>query len=264
MGQYVEAGGLKTWVDSWGSGSPLLLLHGGMVSNQTWDPMVPALAERFNVLAPERRGHGHTPDVEGPYTYALMADDTIALLEEVVGGPANLVGWSDGGNIALMVAAKRPDLVTKLVVISANFNAEGTDPELLKGLEESRADGPEVAFMRSLYEAASPDGPEHWPVVFEKIKRMDVEYDPPITVEDLGRIASPTLVMASDDDIVLLEHTIELYRSIPNSQLAIVPGTSHVLVMEKPVEIDQLILDFLQKDAAPTMWPVRRAAQRSS
>jgi pimeloyl-ACP methyl ester carboxylesterase len=96
--------------------------------------------------------------------------------------------------------------------------------------------------------------------VFEKIKRMALDYDPPITVEDLGKIRSPTLVMASDDDIVTMEHTVEMYRSISTSQLAIVPGTSHVLIMEKPDEVNRLILEFLRKDAQPTRWPVRRAA----
>jgi pimeloyl-ACP methyl ester carboxylesterase len=259
MGEYVEVGGLKTWLDSWGSGPPLVLLHGGLVTNATWGQMAPGLAEHFRVLAPERRGHGHTPDVEGPFTYALMAEDTIAFLEEVVGGPAHLVGWSDGGNIGLIVAFKRPDLVTKLVPISANFNAEGTEAEILEGFEEASGEGAEFAFMRGLYEEASPDGPGHWPIVFEKIKRMGLDYDPPITVEDLGKITSPTLVMASDDDIVTMEHTVEMYRSIPNSQLAIVPGTSHVLVMEKPDEVNRLILEFLRKDAQPTRWPVRRA-----
>lgn len=258
MGEYVEAGGIKMWVDSWGTGPQVVLLHGGMVTNATWDPMVPGLAEHFHVLAPERRGHGRTADVEGPFTYALMADDMISFLDEVVGGPASLVGWSDGGHIGLRVAVKRPDLVTKLVAISAHFDTTAADPGMNEALAASTGEEPENAFLRDMYEATSLDGPGHWPIFFEKCKQMILEEDQTITAEERGRITSPTLIMASDDDLIRLEHTIELYRSIPNSQLAIVPGTSHVLVMEKPAEIDRLILDFLQKDAAPTMWPIRR------
>jgi pimeloyl-ACP methyl ester carboxylesterase len=260
MGEYVDVDGVKTWFDSWGSGPPLVLLHGDWATNATWEPTAPAIAEHFHVLAPERRGHGHTPDVEGPFTYALFAQDTIGFIEAVVGGPAHLVGWSGGGNVALMVAARRPDLVNKLVAISANFdNASATDPELVEGLRSTPSDAPTFAFIRSLYESVAPDGPEHWPVVFEKVKEMAVDYEPPIDPKELGRITAPTLVLSSDDDIVRLEHTIELYRSIPNAQLAIMPGTSHALPMEKPDAVNGLILDFLTNDPSPTMMPIRRA-----
>ncbi len=222
--------------------------------------MVPALAERFRVLAPERRGHGHTPDVDGELTYWLLADDTIAFLEAVAEGPVNLVGWSGGGNVALIVASKRPDLVAKIVVISASLdNASAVEPASEESLRSMTADGSEAAFMRAMYESVSPDGSDHWPVVFEKIKRMILEHDPPITPDDLGRIGTPALIMAADDDIVRLEHTVKIYRGIPDAQLAIVPGTSHMLVMEKPGVVNDLVLAFLQNDAAPTMMPIRRA-----
>jgi pimeloyl-ACP methyl ester carboxylesterase len=260
MGEYVDVGGVKTWFDSWGSGPPLILLHGGLVTNATWEPTAPAIAEHFHILGPERRGHGHTPDVDGPFTYGLFAHDTIRFIEEVVGGPAHLVGWSDGGNVALTVAIQRPDLVNKLVPISANFdNVTASDPEVVEAFSSMRADGPEVAYLRSLYEAVTPDGPQHWPVVFEKIKQMGLEYEPAIDPKELGEITAPTLVVASDDDIVRLEHTIELYRSVPNAQLAIVPGTSHMLIMEKPEAVTGLILDFLTNDPSPTVMPIRRA-----
>ena len=258
MGEYVEAGGLKTWFDSWGSGPPLVLMHGGLVTNETWEPLVPILADQYRVLAPERRGHGHTADVEGPITYELMAEDTIAFLDQVVGERAALVGWSDGGNVGLIVAMKRPDLVSKLVPISANFDASGAVAEMTESAPGMTADGPDLAFPRSLYEASSPDGPEHWPVVFEKLKRMILS-EPHIDPKELGTIEAPTLVIASDDDVIRWDHTIELYQSIPNAQLAIVPGTSHFLIMEKPDVVGRLILDFLSTEPAPTMMPIRRA-----
>jgi pimeloyl-ACP methyl ester carboxylesterase len=223
MGTYVEIDGLNTWYDEQGSGEPLVLLHGGLCTNETWGAQIPVFAERFRVLAPERRGHGHTADVEGPWTYAAMATDTVGFLDEVVlDAPAHLVGWSDGGIVGLLVAIARPDLVA------------------------------------SLYEQHSPDGAGHWPVVFGKFIEM-VQREPHIPTGDLARIASPTLVLVGDDDLVSLEHTVALFRAVPDAELAVIPGTSHAVVMEKPEIVNRLVLDFLEKEPVPTMLPLRRA-----
>jgi pimeloyl-ACP methyl ester carboxylesterase len=109
-----------------------------------------------------------------------------------------------------------------------------------------------------LYAASSPDGAEHWPVAFTKIAAM-INEGPGITPDELARIDAPTLVVAADDDIATLEHTIAIYRGIPHSELAIVPGTSHALVFEKADVVNTAILDFLEKDPVPLMMPFRRA-----
>src|SRR4051812_4375455 len=125
MAQYVQTGSVNTWYDERGDGAPLVLLHGGLVDARWFAPNLEPLAERFHVYLPERRGHGHTADVQGPITYQLMADDTIAFLDQVVGGPADLVGHSDGAFIALLVAIQRPDLIDRLVMISGGFDKSG-------------------------------------------------------------------------------------------------------------------------------------------
>jgi len=117
--------------------------------------------------------------------------------------------------------------------------------------------------FRAMYEAASPDGPEHWPMVVGKLVEL-YRTEPDISIEDLGRISAPTLVLVGDDDIVPLEHTLELYRAIPNSELAVVPGTSHAHFMEKPSLVNRLVLDFLDNDPVPTMMPMRRATAPDS
>jgi pimeloyl-ACP methyl ester carboxylesterase len=257
MGTHIEIGGLKTWYDEDGSGEPLVLLHGGLVSNEMWGAQMPEFAKQFRVLAPERRGHGHTPDVAGPLSYDDMATDTIGFLEAVVDGPAHLVGWSDGGIIGLIVAMHRPDLVRKLVAISANFDTTGIPEEIQAQLLSVPPDSEDFAMVRSMYEAVSPDGPEHWPVLFAKFIEM-ASREPHIPPSDLNRIEAPVLVLAGDDDLASLEHTIELFRSIPNAELAIVPGTSHFLTMEKPDVVNRLILDFIENDPTPEMMPIRR------
>jgi pimeloyl-ACP methyl ester carboxylesterase len=191
-----------------------------------------------------------------------MASDTIDFLTTVVGSSAHLVGWSDGGIVALLVAIARPDLVRKIVVTGANFKPP---PEIgmAEGLDELSADAPEMGMFRAMYEAASPDGVEHWPIVVGKLLEM-YRAEPDIPIEDLGRISAPTLVLVGDDDFMTLEHTVELYRAIPNSELAVVPGTSHAHFMEKPSLINRIVLDFLDNDPVPTMLPVRRATAPGS
>src|SRR5439155_17097126 len=132
-----------------------------------------------------------------------------------------LLGWSDGGIIGLLVAIRRPDLVHKLVVVGANYDTQGLVGAAEEMFAEMDPAGDEVALFRSLYEAHSPDGADHWPVFFAKFRAMATS-EPHIPVEDLSRISSPTLVLVGDDDIVSLEHTVDLFQAIPNAELAVV------------------------------------------
>lgn len=262
MGEYIELPGVKTWYEAEGQGDPVLLMHGGFCTNETWGPQRADFAAKHQVFLPERRAHGHTPDVEGRLSYHDMAQDTIDFLTTVVGSPAHLVGWSDGGIVALLVAIARPDLVRKIAVTGANFKPP---PEIgmAEGLDELSADAPEMGMFRAMYEAASPDGAEHWPIVVGKLVEM-YRAEPDIPIEDLGRISAPTLVLVGDDDFITVEHTLELYRAIPNSELAVVPGTSHAHFMEKPSLVNRIVLDFLDNDPVQTMLPVRRATASGS
>jgi pimeloyl-ACP methyl ester carboxylesterase len=257
MGDYVELPGVRTWYETEGLGDPLLLLHGGFCTNETWGAQRADLAAKYRLFLPERRGHGHTPDVEGPLSYQDMADDTAAFLDSVVGGPAHFVGWSDGGIVALLVAIARPDLVRKLVVIGANFLPAQecwVEPAML---DDMTPDSSDLMFFREMYEAAAPDA-SHWSVVARKIVDM-WRTEPRLSTQDLAGISAPTLVLVGDDDMMTLEHTISLYRAIPNSQLAIVPGTSHLVPLEKPGQVNHLILDHLANEPIETLFPVRRA-----
>jgi len=255
---YVDANGVHTYYEEHGSGDPLLLLHGGLADASGFALQTPAFAERYRVVVPDRRGHGRTPDVDGPITYDVMADDTIALMDDLGTGPAHLVGWSDGGDVGLLVAIKRPDLVRKLVVMGANFSAAGLTPEAAAAFEPETPTTI-VPVMRDMWKEAAVD-PERFDVVFEKMQHC--WFDFAIPPADLARIAAPTLVMAGDDDIARFEHTIELYETIPDAQLAVIPGASHVAPIEKPELVNQLVLDFLSAEGpVTTMMPLRRREQ---
>jgi pimeloyl-ACP methyl ester carboxylesterase len=142
--------------------------------------------------------------------------------------------------------------VDRLVLISGNFHHDGLVAEL--DLDELAAND----YLAAAYGQISPDGRDHFPVVEAKILRMATT-EPTLMVADLAQVAARTLVMAGDDDMVSAEHTLLLYRSIADSELAIVPGTSHALIIEKPDLCNRIILDFLTKDPAATFMPIRRA-----
>lgn len=255
MGDYVDANGVHTYYEEHGSGEPLLLLHGGLSSADDMGMQTPALAERYRVVLPERRAHGRTPDVDGPITYELMADDTIAFMEALGTGPAHLVGWSDGGNVALLVAIRRPDLVRTLVTMGSNFTAAGLTPA---GMAAFEPDSPLIPILRDDWSMLSPDGPDHFPVVLEKMRACWFE-DYEISRDDLAGIGASTLVMVGDDDITRWGETIGLLETIPNAQLAVVPGASHLAPVEKPDLVNRLVLDFLAAEGPPaTLMPLRR------
>ncbi|HEX6652300.1 MAG TPA: alpha/beta hydrolase [Thermoleophilaceae bacterium] len=254
MGDYVQLREVRAWYEDVGEGEPLVLLHGGHTDARFFEHNIGALAEHFHVYTPERRGHGHTPDTSGPFSYDLMADETIAFLETVVGGRAHLFGHSDGAFVATLVAMRRPELAGDLVLVSGGFNKNG-----LIGADEEYDIDELVAFMGPAYAEVSPDGEEHFRVVAQKTVDMAAD-EPALEQAELQAISSRTLVMFGDDDLVTLEHAVAMYEGIPNAEFAIVPGTSHFLLQEKPVLCDAIVLDFLTREPVPTIAPIRRAA----
>jgi pimeloyl-ACP methyl ester carboxylesterase len=244
------------WWAEQGAGEPLVLLHGGLADARFFSGNVPALAERFRVYTPDARGHGHTPDVPGPITPELLVQDTVAFLTAVVGGPAHLAGHSLGGATALAVALRYPGLVRRLILISASIRPPAPDSPW-PGLADL------VRFLGPGYGEVSPDGQDHFPVVASKIVTM-LAGGPALAQAELGGISSRTLLMAGDEDAVSLDDTLVLYNGIPDAELAIVPGTSHFLLREKPALCNAIMLDFLTGPSVPAVPPVRRAGARRS
>ncbi len=252
---HVETNGVPTWYATYGEGEPLVAFHPGLVDARALQPHPQsALADHFRVYTPERRGHGHTPDVAGPYLFEQLADDAAAFIETVIGAPAHLVGVSDGGIVALLVAQRRPDLARRLAVIAAPARWQGWIPEAID------PDNEPPDFMREMYGEVSPDGIEHFSTVVGKAAEMHL-VGPSLNAAELAQIQSRTLIMIADDDEVVLEHAIDVYRSIPQAELAVVPGTSHGLVVEKPELCESILIDFLTTDPVVTLAPIRRRAQ---
>lgn len=245
MSQYTQLGAVHTWWDVHGEGEPLLLLHPGGADSRAYDSNLPGLSRRLRTYRFDRRGAGRTPDVEGPISFEIMAEDTITFIETVVGEPVHLLGHSAGAPVGILVAQERPDLVRRLVYSEAPFHVDGWLPGVLDPLP---ADAHE--FLSGLYAEVSPDGREHWPVVWKKLDRAHHE-GPTLTTEDLAMIAMPTLLMYADNDgEVEVDHIHAMHRALPDAQLAIVPGTGHGLLADKPELCNWMINDFLLAEAA--------------
>lgn len=252
-----ELPGISMWYDERGQGDPCVLLHpgGAGVDSRALAPTVDALSQVFRAYTPEQRAHGRTPDVDGPVSYELMAQDTIMFIEGVISQPVYLLGVSDGAVVALMVARRRPDLVRRLVFAAGVFHHDGW--------EEGVLDGEPPEFLKQSYGEISPDGIGHYDVVVAKLAAMHAR-EPRLTRTDLHQITPRTLVIVGDDDQVRLEHAIEMYRHLPDAELAVVPGTSHGLLVEKPGLCNLIIAEFMTKDPVHTFAPIRRAANPAS
>ncbi|CAM3393730.1 alpha/beta fold hydrolase [Kibdelosporangium persicum] len=245
MSDYVTVNGVRSWYDVRGDGEPLVLLHGGFSDSRDFDGNLLNLAGGFRIHLLDRRGHGRTPDVEGPVSIDMLVDDVAAFLEEVVGGPAHVAGYSTGGYVALALALRRPELVRKLVLVSTAYDKDGW-----MFLPQPDAQLPPELVDR--YAEVSPDGRDHMPVVVRKFAEMEAGE----TLDPAG-VASPTLILLADDDMIHLRHIVDMYEAIPQAQLGIVPATSHLLFWEKPELVTRLVEDFLTTEPAPIM-PVRR------
>jgi pimeloyl-ACP methyl ester carboxylesterase len=254
----IDAAGVQTYYEDYGRGDPVVFLHGGLESSADWTPYDEALSASYRVLLPDRRGHGRTPDVDGPYTYEAMAVETVALLEQLAGAPARLVGYSDGGNVGLLVARDRPDLVRSLVTIGSNFDVDGLAPEFVARLQHPDPTSPRLAPIRASYEASSPDGGEHWATFYGKVAEMG-RTGPALTVEELTKITRPVLVVVADDDVVTLDHAITMYDALSDGQLAVIPGTSHLLHHERARMLTSLIEAFLADPTPHPLMPIRRS-----
>lgn len=248
-GSYVDANGVHTYYEVDGRGEPLVLLHGGLCAIETLAGLRAELAPHYRVYLPERRGHGRTADVDGPYSYELYAEDTIAFMEAVGLESAHIVGFSDGATVGLLTALQRPDLVRTLTHIGQQVNPSGLRPEFLEAMKlEAMPQGMLPPMLRELYNAASPDGPEHWDVVIGKIWSM-IKSEPNIELSELGDLRMPVLVLIGEHDIPTEAHAAGMEQAIPDSKLVVVPDATHALPMEKPDVVGGIVRDFLQSSS---------------
>jgi pimeloyl-ACP methyl ester carboxylesterase len=248
--RFYEVHGARLSVETFGHGPPVLFLHGGMMFfDSGFANQRDYFAGKHTVIGIDQRGHGHSPDGPWELSYAAMAEDTAAIIEQLKMGPVDVVGHSDGADIALILARDHPQLVRRIVVSGANLRSDSEPaPPSQEKLRALAARLP--PWFRSDYARVSPDGEDHFMTMLAKCDRLWAQ---PLVMEaaDLKKIAAPVLVMAGDHDFASIEDTTEIFRGLPHGRLLILPGTGHGTFRERPDLVNLAIGDFLDEAIEP-------------
>jgi pimeloyl-ACP methyl ester carboxylesterase len=233
---YAPVNGLRLYYEIHGvahsAQPPLVLLHGGGDTIETsFGRVLPALARTRQIIAFEQQGYGHTADIaDRPFSFEQSADDTAALLAHLKIERADLLGFSNGGTIALQVAIRHPRVVRKLVIVSALFSRAGADPAFWEWMKNARLENMPVA-LQEAYRKVAPH-PENLRSFHDKAAQRMRDFKD-IPAEALRAITAPTLVMCGDADVVRPEHAVALSRLLPNSRLSIMAETDHMGMMTR-------------------------------
>ena len=253
---YVSVNGLDMYYEIHGEGQPLVLLHGAFSAiGSSFGNMIPGLAKRRQVIGFDLQGHGRTADIDRPLTVEGMADDVAAALSELGIEQADILGYSNGGSVALHFATRHPQMVRKLVLMSISYSLSGIHPGLMEGMGEMKPEMMHGSPWHEEYMRIAPR-PQDFNRLFEKKTEMDRQLKD-FSEETIRGISAPTLLMIGDSDLIRPEHAVEFFRllgggvfgdmppGLPNSQLAILPGTSHVGMVDRADWLVPMINEFL-------------------
>lgn len=243
-GHVVPTGNITTYYEEYGSGPPLIVLHGSLGSTADWVNIAPELAKSYRVILVDSRGRGRSSDDITPLTYHQMMSDTLLLMDTLGITKTHLLGWSDGAIIGLDMAVHHPERLASLVSYGGQSNVEaGTQffDDFVRVMTVN-----DMKDWADAYRAVSPQ-PERAELELEKIRSM-LLYLPDYSKKQLKSISVPVLVLdGANEEIVEPTHARELSKMIPGSKLVIMPGTGHFAPYEKPAEFTEIVLDFLNK-----------------
>ena len=250
-GQYADVNGINLYYETHGSGRPLILLHGGLGSGEMFGPILPALTANHQVIAPDLQGHGRTADVDRPLSIETMADDIAALIKHLGLEKPDVIGYSLGGGVAMLTAIRHPEVVGRLVSVSANIRRSAIYPEMLA--QQAQVGPDAVEFMKDtpmyqLYQRVAPR-PEDFGRLLGKIgDSMSKDFD---FTEEVRGLKVPTLIVAADADMAPPSHYVEVFALLDGGQrdggwmgegrpkgghaLAILPGLTHYNIFASPL-----------------------------
>lgn len=224
-GKYIDNGDSKIYYESYGQGEPLILLHGNNGDISDFYKQIPDLSKHYNVIAIDTRGQGKSTDLtDTDYTYEIFASDLFTVIQNLKLDKVNILGWSDGGNTALIFNSQYPELVNKLITIGANLNPSGVDENLLNDFKTQMSE--QKGNLRLI--------------------KLMLNH-PNISAAQLSQIKNPVLIIAGSNDVIKEEHTIHIHQLIDESKLEIIPNSTHYVPFEQPEKLNAAILNFLKE-----------------
>jgi pimeloyl-ACP methyl ester carboxylesterase len=247
---YAPVNGMKMYYEIHGTGEPLVLVHGGVVGISMFGGNVDALGQSRQVIAVELQGHGHTRDIDRPLSFEALSDDVFTLIKHLGFQRVDVMGYSLGGGVALQVAIRHPEVVRKLVVVSAPCKRRGMYPEVLAAMDQM---GPKNGDMMKHSPLSKMYPDVDWTTLFTKLgKLLSTEYD---WSKEVAEIKAPTMLVFADTDAVRPEHIVEFYKLIgggrrdagqdasgrPINELAILPGQTHYTIDAAPALVANVI-----------------------
>jgi pimeloyl-ACP methyl ester carboxylesterase len=249
-GKYIYVNDIKIYYETYGEGEPLMLFHGNGGSIEGFEFQIPELSKHFKVIAVDSRGQGRSTDSDKEITFALMASDMNELIDKLKISSVYVVGWSDGGNIGLELAYAHPEKVKKLFAGGTNYSHENylTPYDSTTIMDKN---DPLIVALKTLRQKRATRASERLtpvpiisPETKKKLNDLDDKY-PNFTIEQLKQINVPTLIAVGDHDLIALDHTVNLFKSLPHAQLLIVPDATHSVLVEQPDLMNNEIIKFL-------------------
>lgn len=238
-GKFYKVRGINMYVETYGKGEPLLLIHGNGGSINNFIYQIPELSKHYKIIAVDSRSQGKSIDKNDSLSYEMMADDFADLLTQMKTGPVNVIGWSDGGINALLLASRHPDAVKKIAITGANTHP---DASAFAGNEWQNMHNGFVAIETKM-KSAEPKSPAD--SLSYKLQRLMAE-NPHISAKELQSIQTPTLVIAGDHDMISLKHTVDIFENLPNAQLWIVPNSGHATLITHADSFNQKVMEFFR------------------
>lgn len=242
---HIDHDGACIWYASYGSGPPVILLHGGLGNSGNWGYQVPALIDAgHRVIVIDSRGHGRSTRDERPYSYELMASDVLAVMDRLEIAKAAVIGWSDGACTGLILADTHPERVAGVFFFACNMDPSGTKEFVLTPIVER-------CFSRHTKDyAALSATPDEFDSFVEAVSLMQ-RTEPNYSAADLAEIAVPVAIAHSEhDEFIKRDHADHLVRHIPGAQLVLLPGVSHFAPLQRPAQFNAAILAFLARISA--------------
>lgn len=257
---HADVNGLKLYYEVYGKGKPIILLHGSFMNiPMNWAHAIPLLARNRQVIVAEMQGHGRTRDVPREFSYEAMADDVSGLLGHLKIESADVLGYSMGAGVAFQVAIRHPERVRRLVILSGAYSHDGWWPDVEASFATINAEAFKGTPIEEEYRRFGND-PARFPEFIKKVISVDLKpYD---WSKEAHAIKAPMFIVIGDVDGVRYEHALELFRArgggkmgdihgLPKSRLAILPGTTHIGMMQRWSWLAPMVDDFLDSDLNP-------------